>query len=150
MQEKMRALKKLTLGILLIYLKVKVHVGCKWVCTVKLKLNGTMDRYKTRLVAKGHTYQKMFTSVTKLSSIQVILSLVANQCWAFLQLDVKNAFLHGDLVEEVYIKVPPGLKQSPWDLVQAFFVWQCLSMGIIKVKQITQYLSSNVAVLLLH
>jgi hypothetical protein len=92
-------------------------VGCKWVFTVKHKVNGSVKRYKARLVAKGFTqtygidYEKIIGSVAKINSIRVLLSIVVNLDWPLHQFDVKNAFLQGDL-EEVYMKVPHGLEDS--------------------------------------
>lgn len=60
------------------------HVGCKWVFIVKLKPDGSVNKYKTKLVAKGYTqtyrvdHQEMFAPITKMNSICVLLSLVAN------------------------------------------------------------------------
>lgn len=53
-------------------------------------------------------YFETFSVVEKLNSVRVIMSIVANFQWPLYQLDVKNAFLHGDLQEEVYMKLPPG------------------------------------------
>lgn len=67
--------------------KGKKPVGCKWVFTVKYKADGTLKRYKTRLVAKGYTqsyrihYQETFAPVAKLNTLRVILSLAANYDW---------------------------------------------------------------------
>lgn len=78
----------------------KKTVGCKWVFTIKFKSDGSVERYKTNLVAKGftHTYEidylKTFALVAKLNSIRVLLTIVANLDWTLQQLDVKNALLN--------------------------------------------------------
>jgi len=96
----------------------KKIIGCKWVFSIKYKADGSIDRYKTRLVAKGFTqtydidYVETFFPIAKLNTIRVLLSLVANLDWPLLQLDVKNVFLHGDLEEKVYMDIPPGFISS--------------------------------------
>ena len=94
--------------------KDKKAVGCRWLYTVKYMSDGTLDRYKARLVAKRYTqtygivYEETFALVAKMNTIRIILSLAAHFGWAMHQFDVKNAFLHGSLEEEVYMEIPPG------------------------------------------
>ena len=93
-------------------------MGCKWIFTIKCKADGSVERYKARLVAKGFTqtygidYQKTFAPVAKINSIRVLMSLVVNSNWPLHQLDGKNAFLNGDLEEEVFMSLPPGFEES--------------------------------------
>ena len=119
----------------------KKAVGCKWVFTVKQTPEGKVDRYKARLVAKGYSqtygidYDETFAPVAKMSTVRTLISCAANFGWPLHQLDVKNAFLHGDLQEEVYMKIPPGfaneqtlgkvckLKKSLYGLKQSPRAW---------------------------
>jgi hypothetical protein len=92
--------------------------GCKWVFTIKLKAYGFVEWYKAKLVAKGFTqtyridYEETFAAVAKMNSIRVLLSITTNMDWPLHQFDSKNAFLHGDLEEEVYMDIPPRLDDS--------------------------------------
>src|SRR2546430_15795644 len=89
-------------------------VTCRWVFSVKHNPDGTVARYKARLVARGFTqtygidYSDTFSPVARMSSIRILLSIVINKNWSLRQLDVKNAFLYGDLTEAVFMEQPPG------------------------------------------
>ncbi|TYK25905.1 Cysteine-rich RLK (receptor-like protein kinase) 8 [Cucumis melo var. makuwa] len=121
-----------------------------------LRKDGTLDRHKARLVAKGFSqtygvdYSETFSPVAKLNTVKVLLSVAVNKDWPLYQLDVKNAFSNGDLVEEVYMspllgfeaqfsqqvcklqKSLYGLKQSPrawFDRFTTFVKSQGYSQG---------------------
>lgn len=78
-------------------------MGCKWVFKIKRHADGSIHRYKARLVVKGYNqiagfdFQETFSPVIKTATIRVVLSLVLAKNWSFRQLDVSNTFLHRDL-----------------------------------------------------
>ena len=92
--------------------KHKNPIGCKWIYKPKFKSNGSIDKYKARLVAKGYSqtegidYAETFSSVAKLYAIRLLIVLATKYHWKLHQLDVKYAFLNGDLKEEVYLTQP--------------------------------------------
>ena len=84
-------------------------IGCKWVYRIKYKQNGDIDKYKARLVAKGFAqqegidYEENFSPTAKWNTIRLTLALATQQGWKVHQMDVKSAFLNGDLQEELYM-----------------------------------------------
>ena len=107
MQEEMESLQKNGTYKLVELPKGKRPLKCKWVFKLKKDGDGKLVRYKARLVVKGFEQKKgidfdeIFSPVVKMTSIRTILSLAASLDLEVEQLDVKTAFLHGDLEEEI-------------------------------------------------
>jgi hypothetical protein len=103
--------------------KVRKLVKCKWVYRTKYALYGSVERHKARLVSnefsqvEGIDYNETFSPVEKMNSTRLVLALAASHKWEVHQMDVKSAFLHGDLQEEIYMEQPPGYVQNDSILV---------------------------------
>jgi len=98
--------------------KGKQTIGCKWLYKPKINADGTMDKLKYRLVANGYSqnegidYEDTFSPVAKLNTIKMLIALATNKHWIIHQLDVKSAFLNGELKEEVYLEKTQGFFQK--------------------------------------
>ncbi|GJR14353.1 integrase [Tanacetum coccineum] len=118
MQKEVKALEKNGTWTLEYLPEGKRAIDSKWVYKIKFKPNGKVERYKARLVAKGFTqmegvdYHDTFAPVAKLVTVRTLLTIAVKRDWIIHQLDVNNAFLHGDLDEEVYMKIPQGFSND--------------------------------------
>ncbi|KAL9269150.1 Retrovirus-related Pol polyprotein from transposon TNT 1-94-like protein [Drosera capensis] len=119
---------------------------------VKNRSDSSIERYKPRLVARRfpHKYSldfdEIFCLIAKIKTVRVPLSLAASKSWKLWQMDVKNAFIHGELDREIYMEQPKGfesksspsymckLKKALYDLKQAFIAWN---------GKITEFLIQN-------
>ncbi|KAI3768676.1 hypothetical protein L2E82_19506 [Cichorium intybus] len=125
-------------------------IGVKWVFKTKLNEKGEVQKHKARLVARGYgqeygiDYLKVYAPVARMDTIRLMLALAAQRDWSIYQMDVKSAFLHGTLQEDVYVQQPQGyvvkdneqkvyklhkalygLKQAPrawYSRIEAYFV----------------------------
>ena len=114
MKEELDALQNTRTWDLVDLLFRKIAISYKWVYKIKTRSDGTVDCYKGRLVTRGFTkeygidYEETFALVARLSSVMTLIFVYAARKWLLFQMDVKNAFLNGELSEEVYMKLPPG------------------------------------------
>lgn len=92
----------------------KRAIGLKWVFKVKRHEAGDVVRHKARLVAKGYVqragidFDEVFAPVARMESVRMMVALAAHEGWQVHHMDVKSAFLNGELKEEVYVQHPPG------------------------------------------
>ena len=93
-------------------------IGNKWVYKVKENSDGTINKYKARLVAKefiqilGLDFNETFSPVVKAATIRIIITLAVNNDWLLRQVDINNAFLNGDLTKTVYMPQPEGFEDK--------------------------------------
>ncbi|KAK4839517.1 hypothetical protein QYF36_022495 [Acer negundo] len=93
-------------------------VGCKWIFRIKRKSDGSIDRFKARLVTKGFNqppgvdYFETFSPVIKPTTVRLVLNIAISHGWPLRQLDINNAFLQGHLTETVFMAQPLGFIDS--------------------------------------
>jgi len=111
---RLKLLRKTKHGSWLRDLKTKKIIDVKGIYKVKYNVDGSVQRNKVRLVAKGYSQQlrvdfhETFAPVARLDTVRALISLAAQKGWLLYQLDVKSAFLNGELKEEVYVEQPQG------------------------------------------
>jgi ATP-binding cassette subfamily B (MDR/TAP) protein 1 len=105
---------------------------CKWVYRLKQVSDSSNPKYKARLVAKGFRqeygvdFDEIFSPVVKLSTLRFLLCVVTHEDLELLQLDVKTAFLHGDLDEEIYMEQPQGFASLGRNISYVVYVRACM------------------------
>jgi hypothetical protein len=123
-------------------------ITCNWIYKVKTCSDGSLERYKACLVARGfqqehdRDYDKTFAPVAHMTTIHTLLAVTSIREWFISQLDVNNAFLNGELCEDIYMRPPPGYSvpegmvchicRSLYGLKQAPRTWfQCFASVVI-------------------
>ncbi|GLT43009.1 hypothetical protein SLA2020_169860 [Shorea laevis] len=149
-------------------------IGVKWVYKVKLNSDGSLNKCKARLVVKGYSqlagidFTETFAPVARFDTIRLLFAMAAQKGWLIYQLDVKSAFLNGELKEEIYIEQPDGyvkkgaehkvylLKKALYGLKQAPRAWygkidnHLLSLGFEKsIEEATLYVKEKGADLII-
>ena len=129
---------------------------CKWVYRTKVATNGSDIKYEANFFfnffsqVQGVDYTKAFASVAKMDSIRLVLAIVGSKCWEVHDMDVKSDFIHGEIIEDIYMQHPEffihdpslvcRLKKSLYGLKQAPRVWYAkmynfvLSLGSERCK----------------
>jgi len=135
-------------------------IGCRWIYKIKHHADGTIERYKARLVTKSYNqiegldYFDTYSPVAKLATVITVIALASINNWHIHQLDVNNAFLHGDLQEDVYMVVPQGVITSKpnqvcklmkflYGLKQASRKWYEKLTSLLLANQYTQSQSDH-------
>lgn len=134
MKDEIASLNKNNTYVLVKLPEDKRTISCRWVFKIKRNLDGSIERYKARLVARGYSqkegidYNETFSPVARYDSIRALLSISAAYRMHLLQFDVKTAFLYGDLEEEIYMDQPPGFNDGTNKVMK-------LTKGLYGLKQ---------------
>jgi len=141
--------------------KDKSMVTSKYLYKIKHGANGSVEKFKAKFVARGFSqkegvdYDEILAPVARYTTIHLIIALAASQGWSLHQMDVKNAFLHGSLKEEVYVEHPKGfevqdrmtrvcrLKKALYGLKQAPSAWYERIIYLMKLGFIRSDADSN-------
>eukprot|EP00762_Andalucia_godoyi_P005319 ANDGO_06802.mRNA.1 Retrovirus-related Pol polyprotein from transposon TNT 1-94 len=134
-------------------------IGCRWIFRTKKDANGNVERYKARLVASGYgqnpgiDFTEAFAPVAKFSSIRTILAIAALERFEVHQMDVKTAFLNGNLEEEVFMEQSDGtiekgkeklvwiLKKLEWRTVaQLALLWKGRTIKMDRIQWIQDFI----------
>ncbi|KAJ0829337.1 putative RNA-directed DNA polymerase [Helianthus annuus] len=116
MKEELEAIIKNNTWQLVTLPEGKNVVGLKWLFKTKIGADGELIKHKARLVAKGYSqkygidYEETFAPVARFETIRLVIAIAALRGWILHQLDVKSAFLNGDLEEEIYVEQPEGFQ----------------------------------------
>ncbi|KAF3654260.1 hypothetical protein FXO38_15219 [Capsicum annuum] len=115
-----------------------------------MKADGSLDRYKARLVAQGYNqeygidYEETFAPVAKMTKVRILLALASIRSWKLHQLDVKNVFLYGDLQEVIYMNLPPGYKHFSPNQVLSQFVIKPYKIHYSGLLRVIRYIKGTV------
>lgn len=136
-------------------------IGLKWIFKIKRNADGTIKKFKARLVAKGYVqesgidYDEVFAPVARLETIRLLSALAASHGWQIHHLDVKTAFLYGELKEDVYVEQPEGyevkgkehkvykLSKALYGLKQAPRAWNTKLDRVLKEMKFTRCTKEN-------
>ena len=118
MSEELKSLDEMKVWTLTTLPAGRRAIGCRWVFKLKLNVDGSVNKYKARLVAQGYNqregldYSETFAPVCRAETIRLLLTLAAKYNYEVHQLDVKTAYLYGLLKEDIYMLQPPGFVDS--------------------------------------
>jgi len=133
----------------------KKAFGLKWVYKSKFAADGSLEKHKACLVAKGYAqqhgidFEETFSPVARFKTMRIVLALAAQQQWPVYQFDVKSAFLNGELQEEVYVEQPEGFVKKDsgekvYKLTKVLYgLNKLLGRGIVKSTDIFTKMDSK-------